>query len=283
MDWADIDDDDHIILPPSKETTDKNGIKTTIKYRVEKNQRIKMTTRVRLYQFEKRIYHAATERRKTWKKFGECANLGPGPEENITYQSFDEIQMEDPNTVEEDPTDKDADIEERIKASIGAGKWRSRVAANGAGDEGDTGADGSGGTSYVPPHMRGGGGSVSLPQRDSTSRFARDEGHTLRVTNISEDTKEADLQDLFRPFGRVQRIYLAKDRFTMQSRGFAFVTYSYKGDAEKAMEKLDGYGYDHLILKVEWAKPSVRDPQSTGLSSGFVSGYGKALPQGMGK
>ena len=49
------------------------------------------------------------------------------------------------------------------------------------------------------------------------------------------------------------------------------------------MEAVDGYGYDHLILKVEWAKPSVRDPTSSGLSSSFVSGYGKALPQGMGK
>lgn len=280
MDWADIDDDEHIILPPSKETTDRNGIKTTIKYRVQKNQRIKCTTRVRLYQFEKRVYHAATERRRTWAKFGECKKLPKGPEENITYKSFDEIQMEDPNVIEDaDPTEKDSAIAERISASFGAGKWRKKAAeAAGGGDDEKS-------TKYVPLHMRGGGEGVALPARDAVaSRFpARDEGFTLRVTNVSEDTKEADLQDLFRPFGRVQRIYLAKDRITMASRGFAFVTYNYKGDAEKAMEAVDGYGYDHLILKVEWAKPSVRDPTSSGLSSSFVSGYGKALPQGMGK
>ena len=42
------------------------------------------------------------------------------------------------------------------------------------------------------------------------------------------------------------------------------------------------YGYDHLILKIEWAKPSTKDASgagSSGLSGGFVSGYGKALPQ----
>jgi translation initiation factor 3 subunit G len=42
------------------------------------------------------------------------------------------------------------------------------------------------------------------------------------------------------------------------------------------------YGYDHLILKIEWAKPSTKDASgagSNGLSGGFVSGYGKALPQ----
>lgn len=43
----------------------------------------------------------------------------------------------------------------------------------------------------------------------------------------------------------------------MQSRGFAFVSYYQKSDAESAMQALQGYGYDHLILKLEWAKPSL--------------------------
>lgn len=73
---------------------------------------------------------------------------------------------------------------------------------------------------------------------------------TLRVSNISEDTKEADLQELFEPFGSIYRIYLAKDKDTMQSRGFAFVSFNHRGDAEQAMKRLQGYGYDHLILKV---------------------------------
>ena len=102
------------------------------------------------------------------------------------------------------------------------------------------------------------------------------------MTNISEDTTEADLQVLFAPYGRIARIYLAKDRETMVSRGFAFVSFVHKQDAERAMGALQGHGYDHLILKIEWAKPSA--PRETpagegGLSSGFTSGYGKALAQ----
>ena len=27
-----------------------------------------------------------------------------------------------------------------------------------------------------------------------------------------------------------------------------------RSDADKSIKNLDGYGYDHLILKVEWAK-----------------------------
>jgi RNA recognition motif-containing protein len=38
----------------------------------------------------------------------------------------------------------------------------------------------------------------------------RDDTATLRVTNLSEDTSEMDLAELFRPFGHTQRIYLAK-------------------------------------------------------------------------
>lgn len=57
-------------------------------------------------------------------------------------------------------------------------------------------------------------------------------------------------------------MYLAKDPETMQSRGFAFVSFLQKADAEAAMKALQGYGYDHLILKLEWAKPSVVSGES---------------------
>ena len=45
-----------------------------------------------------------------------------------------------------------------------------------------------------------------------------DDTATIRVTNLSEDTRESDLQDLFRPFGTIQRVYLAKDKETQQSK-----------------------------------------------------------------
>ena len=81
-----------------------------------------------------------------------------------------------------------------------------------------------------------------------------DEAATIRVTNLSEDTRESDLQDLFRPFGGIQRIYLAKDKTTHQSKGFAFINFHRREDAAKAIAGVSGFGYDHLILNVEWAK-----------------------------
>ena len=112
-------------------------------------------------------------------------------------------------------------------------------------------AAGSGKGGYVPPSLRNADGTRNndaLPQRDDSC--------TVRVSNLSEDVKDADLRELFRRFGPIQRIYLAKDKETHISRGFAFINFYEKEHAARAIEKLDGHGYDHLIMSVSWANPS---------------------------
>lgn len=63
------------------------------------------------------------------------------------------------------------------------------------------------------------------------------------------------MQELFSPFGPISRIYIAYDRETGESRGFAFVNFVHREDAARAVAKLDGHGYDNLILRVEFAAP----------------------------
>ena len=89
------------------------------------------------------------------------------------------------------------------------------------------------------------------------------------MSNLSEDVKDSDLRELFRRFGGIQRIYLAKDRETRASRGFAFINFFDRGDAQRAIDKLDGHGYDHLILSVGWANPSAAaaPQQAPGMSA----------------
>jgi len=132
---------------------------------------------------------------------------------------------------------------------------------------------------YVPPSQRGGLAGAGGPGASAFKPERRmDDLNTIRVTNISENTTEADLQDLFQRFGRISRVYLAKDKETLISRGFAFVSFVNKEHAANAMEQLQGFGYDHLILKLEWARPNTpKDPASSGTE--FRSGYGKALAQ----
>ena len=112
---------------------------------------------------------------------------------------------------------------------------------------------------YVPPSVRAraagatSGGAImgDLPRRDDNS---------VRVTNLSEDTREDDLRDLFAPFGQITRVYIAVDRETGESRGFGFVNFMFRADAERAIAKLDGFGYDNLILRVEFAAPRPERP-----------------------
>jgi len=63
---------------------------------------------------------------------------------------------------------------------------------------------------------RGGRGANRAPRH--VVPFTADDNATIRVTNLSEDTRETDLQELFRPFGSISRIYLAKDKNTGQSK-----------------------------------------------------------------
>lgn len=102
---------------------------------------------------------------------------------------------------------------------------------------------------YVPPSLREGA------ERRGTDMRRRNEENSVRVTNLSEDTREQDLHELFRTFGQITRVYVALDQKTGLSRGFGFVNFANREDAERAINKLNGYGYDNLILRVEWATP----------------------------
>lgn len=105
----------------------------------------------------------------------------------------------------------------------------------------------SGSGRYMPPHLRN---RVPGATGDSMYRKERNDEATLRVTNLSEFITEDDLRELFRHFGGIQRIYLAKDRETNMAKGFAFVSFYDREAAVRARDKMDGFGYDNLIMRV---------------------------------
>ncbi len=103
---------------------------------------------------------------------------------------------------------------------------------------------------YVPPSARSGSGSS-----DRSDRSDRDEQPSLRLTNLAEDTHEQDIAELMDSFGRTSRVFVVKDSFGA-CRGSAYVSFYYREDAARALAALNGKGFRHLILSVEWAKPS---------------------------
>ena len=98
----------------------------------------------------------------------------------------------------------------------------------------------------MPPHLRNREGQKEEEQQQAT----------VRVTNVSTDATRDDMHELFRPFGPIARVSVPQDRATGEGRGFAFIDFYNHADAAKAIEAINGKGFNYLILNVDWARPS---------------------------
>ncbi|ANH84124.1 RNA-binding protein [Niabella ginsenosidivorans] len=76
----------------------------------------------------------------------------------------------------------------------------------------------------------------------------------MYVSNLGFHASDADLRELFRPFGQVSSAKVITDRFTGKSRGFGFVEMSSAGDASLAIRELDGKDVDGRRINVSAAK-----------------------------
>ncbi|TFK66927.1 translation initiation factor 3, RNA-binding subunit [Pluteus cervinus] len=273
--WADDVDE---LDSKGEDVVDENGVRTTIEYAVNEDgkkitRRIKRTLQV--------VEHAVADRQK-WDKFGKEKGNKPGPDRATTTVGEDLVfKLSAGNKIGTTKEEQTEPEKEKPKA-VGTGKVICRLCKGGhftakcpykkqlgdldgenappADDDFGAGPDpapqpigggASAGGKYVPPSRRTGATGESMGRPGGS----RDDLPTLRVTNISEDTQENDLRELFGSFGRVARVYVGRDRETGIGKGFAFVSFEERGNAAKAMEKLHGRGYDNLILSVQWSQP----------------------------
>jgi cold-inducible RNA-binding protein len=86
----------------------------------------------------------------------------------------------------------------------------------------------------------------------------------LYVGNLSFETTENDLQDLFEQHGQVSEVSLMMDRMTGKSRGFAFVTMNDKAQADAALSALNGKELNGRTLNVNEARPREERPRPSG-------------------
>ena len=140
------------------------------------------------------------------------------------------------------------------------------------GGEKAAGGLGTGGGGYVPPHMRKGGAARGEGDRMG-GKYERDDLATLRVTNVSNTASFLCPFHLLTKLNRCPRwpkkqnsatssnalaashgCSLLRTGETGRAKGFAFISFVDRSDAAKACEKVDGFGYRHLILRVEFAK-----------------------------
>jgi cold-inducible RNA-binding protein len=83
----------------------------------------------------------------------------------------------------------------------------------------------------------------------------------MYVGNLSWETTENDLQDLFEQHGAVSEVALMMDRTTGRSRGFAFVTMNDATQATAALNALNGKEVQGRTLTVNEARPREERPR----------------------
>jgi cold-inducible RNA-binding protein len=79
-------------------------------------------------------------------------------------------------------------------------------------------------------------------------------GRRLYVGNLSYDTTEMGLRELFGQMGTVADAKVVMDRETGRPRGFAFVEMSSDQEAQKAIEQLNGRDVDGRAINVNEAQ-----------------------------
>jgi RNA recognition motif-containing protein len=100
------------------------------------------------------------------------------------------------------------------------------------------------------------------------------------VGNLPFSCTEETVRGLFERYGQVNSARIMTDRETGRSRGFAFVEMENEGEADQAINALNGYQLDGRGLNVNEARP--KPERSFGGGAGFGGGGGGRGPGGGG-
>ena len=83
----------------------------------------------------------------------------------------------------------------------------------------------------------------------------------IYVGNLSFDVTKEELKDVFSKFGEVSSVNLITDKFSGQSKGFAFVEMPNHSQANEAIKALNESALKGRNIKVNPAKPRGERPQ----------------------
>lgn len=118
------------------------------------------------------------------------------------------------------------------------------------------------GYSYSPSPPRGYRRRARSPSpHDHYGGRGRDLPTSLLVRNLRRDCRPEDLRRPFGQFGRVKDIYLPRDYYTGEPRGFGFVQYYDPADAADAKYYMDGQVVLGRQITVVFAEENRKKPQ----------------------
>lgn len=101
----------------------------------------------------------------------------------------------------------------------------------------------------------------------------------LYVGNLSYNTTEDQIREVFKDKGEIESVALITDRHSGQSKGFAFVEMANREEATAAIESLNGKELDGRSMNVSEARPREDRPKTGGYAGGGGGrggGYGRS-------
>jgi len=98
-------------------------------------------------------------------------------------------------------------------------------------------------------------------------------GNKIFVGNLSWESTEEELNNLFAESGQVTSVKIITDKFTGQPKGFAFVEMATDAEARKAVEALNGTMLKDRALTVNEARPP-KEREGRGHGGGGGGGRG---------
>tara|TARA_A100001015_G_scaffold204809_1_gene228982 strand:- start:5965 stop:6648 length:684 start_codon:yes stop_codon:yes gene_type:complete len=220
-------------LEPHETEVDAAGIKIRTFYRInDKNELVKVTQQIKVITMPKHV----ANRQDRLRHFG---NITSNNNINTTVVDNQDVYITSPSDDNES-----SDLIGNMEESYRLFQEKQMIRRMEEKYLGQPDKDKSAQAKYVAPGMR---------NKKFDSNEIKYNYLTLRVNNISDDTKEQDLADLFSVFGNIKRVFIVTDKMTKRSKGFGFVSYFNKEDAKRGLENINGIAYDNLILQVEYS------------------------------
>ncbi len=96
----------------------------------------------------------------------------------------------------------------------------------------------------------------------------------LYVGNLSYNTTEDQIKELIGKSGSIESVALITDKFSGQSKGFAFVEMENDEDAKKAISEANGVELDGRAIVVNEARPPKHDRGGFGRGPRPGGGFG---------
>jgi len=77
---------------------------------------------------------------------------------------------------------------------------------------------------------------------------------TLKVNGLTYRTIERDVERIFDKYGKINEVFIPKDKYSGKSKGFAFVRFYTRDEARDAFDDQDGRMHDGRRITIEWSR-----------------------------